>query len=261
MKNPFGFGNFGFLFLCILSAVSGFAAGAQNPVVRKEATVRSGNARFTVLTPEMIRIEYSDKGLFEDRATFAIQNREMDVVPSFTQKEDNDFLYIETDRIKLKYRKGTNPATDPASPENLTITMPHNGQEVVWYPGKPDPLNLKGTCRTLDGSDGDNKRAELENGLISRSGWGVIDDSWTSTHPDGSRSFALEPNDEVGFEGGASGKIRRPSTCISWDMARITRRRWPISQKSQGKSPSLRPMCSATGTAAMHHIPTRITAG
>lgn len=200
MKNPFGFGNFGFLFLCILSAVSGFAAGAQNPVARKEATVRSGNARFTVLTPEMIRIEYSDKGVFEDRATFAIQNREMDVVPSFTQKEDNDFLYIETDRIKLKYRKRTNPVTIPASPENLTITMPHNGQEVVWYPGKPDPLNLKGTCRTLDGSDGDNKRSELENGVISRSGWAVIDDSWTSTRPDGSRSFALEPNDEVGFE-------------------------------------------------------------
>lgn len=200
MKNPFGFGNFGFLFLCILSAVSGFAAGAQNPVAREEATVRSGNARFTVLTPEMIRIEYSDKGVFEDRATFAIQNREMDVVPSFTQKEDNDFLYIETNRIKLKYRKGTNPVTIPASPENLTITMPHNGQEVVWYPGKQDPLNLKGTCRTLDGSDGDNKRSELENGLISRSGWAVIDDSWTSTRPDGSRSFALEPNDEVGFE-------------------------------------------------------------
>ena len=200
MKNPFGFGNFGFLFLCILSAVSGFAAGAQNPVAREEATVRSGNARFTVLTPEMIRIEYSDKGVFEDRATIDIQNREMDVVPSFTQKEDNDFLYIETDRIKLKYRKGTNPVIIPASPENLTITMPHNGQEVVWYPGKPDPLNLKGTCRTLDGSDGDNKRSELENGLISRSGWAVIDDSWTSTRPDGSRSFALEPNDEVGFE-------------------------------------------------------------
>lgn len=41
-----------------------------------------------------------------------------------------------------------------------------------------DPLNLKGTCRTLDGSNGDNKRSELENGLISRSGWAVIDDSW-----------------------------------------------------------------------------------
>ncbi len=34
-------------------------------------------------------------------------------------------------------------------------------------PGKPDPLNLKGMCRTLDGSVGDNKRGEMENGVIS----------------------------------------------------------------------------------------------
>ena len=45
---------------------------AQNPVALPEAVVTSGNARFTVLTPEMVRIEYSDKGVFEDRATFAI---------------------------------------------------------------------------------------------------------------------------------------------------------------------------------------------
>lgn len=63
-----------------------------------------------------------------------------------------------------------------------------------------DPLNLKGTCRTLDGSNGDNKRSELENGLISRSGWAVIDDSWEATRADGSHSFALEPNPEVGYD-------------------------------------------------------------
>lgn len=76
----------------------------------------------------------------------------------------------------------------------------HNGREVLWYPGKPDPLNLKGTCRTLDGSNGDNKRSELENGLISRSGWSVIEDSWTTARPDGSRSFALSPDEELGYD-------------------------------------------------------------
>lgn len=52
-------------------------AGAQNPRAADDAMVVSGNARFTVLTPEMIRIEYSDNAAFEDRATFAIQNRRM----------------------------------------------------------------------------------------------------------------------------------------------------------------------------------------
>lgn len=173
---------------------------AQNPVAKPESTVISGNARFTVLTPEMIRIEYSDKAMFEDRATFAIINREMDETPAFSKSEDAEFVYINTDKLALKYRKGTDPRIQDGENNNLTITMNHNGNKEVWYPGKPDPLNLKGTCRTLDGSDGDNKRSELENGIISRSGWAVIDDSWNNSRPDGSRSFALAPNNEVGFD-------------------------------------------------------------
>lgn len=177
-----------------------FSLTAQNPQALEQSIVKAGNARFTVLTPEMIRIEYSDKGAFEDRSTFTVQNRVMESLPSFSSHEDNDFLYIETEKLNLKYRKGSNPKTLPASPDNLTITFNHNGQRVLWYPGKPDPLNLKGTCRTLDGSNGDNKRNELEDGLISRSGWAIIDDSWTAARPDGSRSFALEPDETVGFD-------------------------------------------------------------
>ena len=183
--------------LCVFLST---AASGQQLKADDNAIVKSGNARFTVLTPEMIRIEYSDKGVFEDRATFVVQNRKMDVVPSFTKSEDNDFVYITTDKLTLKYRKNTDPRTIPASPANLSVVMKHNGQDVLWYPGKPDPLNLKGTCRTLDGSNGDNKRAEMEDGIISRSGWAVIDDSWTKARPDGSRSFAFAPNNEVGFD-------------------------------------------------------------
>lgn len=180
--------------------VSTLGMMAQNPVAKPESTVISGNVRFTVLTPEMIRIEYSDKAMFEDRATFAIINREMDETPVFSKSEDAEFVYINTDKLALKYRKGTDPRIQDGENNNLTITMNHNGNKEVWYPGKPDPLNLKGTCRTLDGSDGDNKRSELENGIISRSGWAVIDDSWNNIRPDGSRSFALAPNNEVGFD-------------------------------------------------------------
>lgn len=186
-----------FTILCLLMTLNTMA---QNPVALKDAMVVSGNARFTVLTPEMIRIEYSEKGIFEDRGTFAIQNRRMDAVPVFTTEEDNEYLYLTTDKLRLKYRKGANPKTDPASDKNLIITMNHNGMPVSWYPGKEDPLNLKGTCRTLDGCDGDSKRAKMENGLISRSGWAVIDDSWEATRADGSRSFAFEPDAEVGYD-------------------------------------------------------------
>lgn len=186
--------------LLFISLLVGLTTSAQdNPIANPKAMVVSGKARFTILTPEMIRIEYSDKSVFEDRATFTVINRNLEV-PYYEHSEDSEYLYIKTEALSLKYRKGTDPITLPASSKNLSITFSHNGRDVLWYPGKPDPLNLKGTCRTLDGSNGDNKRAELENGLISRSGWSVIEDSWTTARPDGSRSFALEPNDEMGFD-------------------------------------------------------------
>lgn len=187
------------LFVLLIGAIVLRGENAINPMANPKAIVVSGNARFTVLTPEMIRLEYSDVGQFEDRATFTVINRDLDV-PKFQTSEDETFFFLETDKLRLKYRKGTNPRTVPASATNLSITMNHMGREVLWYPGKPDPMNLKGTCRTLDGCNGDNKKFELENGLISRSGWAVIEDSWTSARPDGSRSFALEPNKELGYD-------------------------------------------------------------
>lgn len=173
---------------------------SNNPKAPNQAVVKAGNARFTVLTPEMIRIEYSDSGIFEDRATFVVVNRELDTIPAFTTVDDDDFVYITTDKLKLKYRKGTNPMTTPASADNLSINLNVDGENVEWYPGKVDALNLKGTTRTLDGSNGDNKRGEMEDGVISRSGWAVVDDSWSNVRRDGSRSFAFEPNATIGFD-------------------------------------------------------------
>lgn len=187
-------------FAAIAAAILSAAvpAEADNPVANSDAVVVAGNVRFTVLTPEMIRIEYSEEGKFEDNATFTVVNRDLDV-PVFRTFQDGEFLNIFTDKLLLKYRVGSNPLTSPASDENLSITFSNDGKTEVWYPGKEDALNLKGTTRTLDGSNGDNKRAGMENGLVSRSGWAVIDDSFSATRPDGSRSYALAPNEELGY--------------------------------------------------------------
>lgn len=174
----------------ILAAATVLTCTADNPKANDKATVTQGNARFTVLTPEMIRIEYSPSGQFEDRATFSVINRELPV-PKFSKTDDGEFLTITTDALSLRYRKGSNPMTNPASPENLTVVLPVNGKPVTWYPGLKDPLNLKGTYRTLDGNNGDSHRRMLEDGTISRSGWAVINDSPSATRPDGSRSLAL----------------------------------------------------------------------
>lgn len=47
---------------------------------------------------------------------------------------------------------------------------------MTWHPGLRDSLNLKGTTRTLDTTNGA-RDVTLEGGLPSRSGWALVDDS------------------------------------------------------------------------------------
>lgn len=157
--------------LALFTVMQSYAQEEYNPVADPDAVVQSGNMRFTVLTPQMIRIQYSSKKVFEDRATFAVVNRRLPV-PAFTTSEEDGYLYIKTEAVTLKYRTGSNPTTLRNRPEFLSVTFNMNGHEVVWYPGKDDALNLKGTTRTLDNGRGDSKRGELENGILSRGGVG-----------------------------------------------------------------------------------------
>jgi alpha-glucosidase (family GH31 glycosyl hydrolase) len=60
---------------------------------------------------------------------------------------------------------------------NLSIELTVDGKPVVWHPGMADPANLQGTTRTLDGALGDKTHEPLGQGLISRSGWALVDDS------------------------------------------------------------------------------------
>ena len=163
-----------------------------NPEADPAAIVQSGRARFTVLTPQMIRIQYSARQTFEDRATFAVINRRLPV-PQFSTREEGGYLYIETSALTLRYRVGTtfNPALK--SPNSLSITVHGvDGRDVLWYPGKEDALNLKGTRRTLDTGSGDNYRNDMEQGIISRAGWAIIDESPKAKRGDGSTTFAFD---------------------------------------------------------------------
>ena len=169
------------------------AQDTLDPVADPAAVVVSGNARFTVLTSRMIRIEYSSTRQFEDRATFAIVNRRLPV-PSYTTEETDGYLYIRTADVTLRYKVGSVIQPTDKKPDNLMITFPLNGFTCTWYPGKDDALNLLGTNRTLDTAWGDNARNKLEKGLISRAGWSVIDESPSAIRGDGSTTLPMAAN-------------------------------------------------------------------
>ncbi len=136
------------------------------PLASNKAVVRVGHARFTVLTERLIRLEYDPDDHFEDRATQTVWYRQQSV-PDFTVRRDDGRVIIETRALSLSYQ-----GDQAFSRENLSIHV--NSTDTDWHPGDSDPLNLKGTTRTLDFINGS---APLHDGLISRSGWALLDES------------------------------------------------------------------------------------
>jgi alpha-glucosidase len=59
------------------------APGNYEPVADPRAIVTAGHARFTVLTPQLIRMEWAADGKFEDHASLVFLNRKLPV-PKFT---------------------------------------------------------------------------------------------------------------------------------------------------------------------------------
>jgi len=147
----------------------------DNPVADPKAIVVLGHARFTVLTPELIRMEWAANGKFEDHASLVFLNRRLPV-PHYSHQitGNGSKLVLKTDALTLTYAlKGDGRFT----PNNLSVELTVAGKPVVWRPGTIDPQNLKGTTRTLDGALGDKTKEPMGNGFVSRTGWAVEDDS------------------------------------------------------------------------------------
>ena len=157
------------------------AADVNNPVADPRAVVTVGNARFTVLTPELIRMEWAADGKFEDHASFVFLNRRLPVPKFEHQYEEmgaSQLLTIKTSALQLTYSPVSTPGTDNRfTAQNLKIELKVNGKPVTWHPGLADPENLQGTTRTLDGALGSKTQEPIEPGLVSRSGWALVDDS------------------------------------------------------------------------------------
>jgi alpha-glucosidase (family GH31 glycosyl hydrolase) len=158
------------------------AAGeVTDPVADPKAVVTFGNARFTVLTPELIRMEWAADGKFEDHASFVFLNRRLPVPkfePEIEEMSRAQQFTIKTSSLTLTYTPDGAPGADNRfTAKNLSIVLTVNGKPVTWHPGDKDPDNLQGTTRTLDGALGSKTEEPMGQGLISRSGWAVVDDS------------------------------------------------------------------------------------
>lgn len=145
------------------------AVGQDNPAADPQAIVSYDDVRFTVLTPQLIRLEWAADRQFEDRASLVFINRRLPV-PAFQTAEQGDWLLLSTEKLTLRYKR----KSGAFRADNLQVELEVSGRRVVWAPGAVDSGNLGGTIRTLDGVQG---ATALDAGLLSRDGWVLIDDS------------------------------------------------------------------------------------
>lgn len=117
------------------------------------------NIRISVITSRLIRVEISKNGEFIDQATQKVWYRDFEKA-EYTISEKDKNIVVTTD--------------------NVILTILKNGilKSVQFIGGKKvtefKKGNLKGTCRTLDGTIGEVK---LEDGVVSKNGVAILDDS------------------------------------------------------------------------------------
>lgn len=139
------------------------------PLANMKSMVKGDKYRISILTDSLLRLEYNENGVFEDRATQTVVNRDFPEV-SYEVKETEDLLIIYTSYLEVQYDK------KEFTPYGLSIKVTgKNHSNNAWHYGE-EPRDLGGTARTLDTIDGE---LPLEHGIISQEGYSIIDDSNT----------------------------------------------------------------------------------
>jgi hypothetical protein len=85
---------------------------------QQRATVVAGDARFEVLAPDVIRLEYSSTASFLDQPTFSVLDRDFSV-PPYTTTRSGGWLTIRTSGMVLRYKLGSGPF----SPGNTQMSL------------------------------------------------------------------------------------------------------------------------------------------
>jgi len=164
------------------------AVAAAAPAAASAAPVTDGSARFEVLTPSLVRIQIAQDGRFEDGRTQTTGGR-LRTRAKFKTSVRGRTRIIRTSWMTLRWRRGSTsigPGTLAAKVKRQTLRP---------QPG-PNPAPLGGWRRSLDLVNGP---VPLHEGMLSRAGWYLLDDSATALlTPDG--FFAPRPQREGAYQ-------------------------------------------------------------
>jgi len=129
--------------LALLASALSTMAGAA-PAQAAGTTVVDGNARFEVLSPTLIRLEYAGDGAFQDAATFNAVNRSFPAA-AYTTDVSGGYREIVTSALTLRYKEGSGPFTAA----NTSVLV--GGTNVTAAPSFPSYCAFGSVCEAEDG--------------------------------------------------------------------------------------------------------------
>ncbi len=137
------------LLLPVLVAGPAVAAPVPGP---SDGVVLSGEARFEVVTPTLVRLQHAVGGRFDDRPTTTTVPR-TGAPPAYTVDHVDGWLVLRTDRLTLRYREGSGSFT----PDDLSVALDVAGT----------PTTARPTWRRPPGTCAYGTRCEAEDGRLS----------------------------------------------------------------------------------------------
>lgn len=154
-----------------------FAFGPRLLHAAENNPITVGNARMTFITDNLVRLEYAMDGKFLDDSTlFAINRAPKDV--HLTTVVDGNRYKFSTPVFTIEY-------TDNGCPfgqNNLKALWEQDNQKKTWNITKKNYGNLGGPVVTLDEAW---QPLPLQEGLLSRDGWYLINDTAKDIYKNG----------------------------------------------------------------------------
>ena len=152
-----------------------FKIDKQKAVSNPENIIKGDKYRITVLTERLIRLEYNNSGVFEDRPSeFALMRNFKR--PNITVKEDKKYLEITSPYFRLFYIKERPFKGDILNKKkNLLVDVLETNR--TWYFKHPEVRNYEAPGYAFDQVK--NNKLNMTKGLYSIDGFVSVDDSKT----------------------------------------------------------------------------------
>ena len=147
-------------------------------------TVVYGKTEISFVSSTIVRIRYSVDGVYDNRPTLTVPALKAATVELETEEVDGWFV-VRTADLEVRIQGGI----EPPSAKNFSVHFKVGDTLCDWNPSKSPERNLGGTARTLDRCNGalmlphrrdpggTSSFLEIDQGIVSRDGWALFDDS------------------------------------------------------------------------------------